>query len=255
MKVIKYGTVHKDVPQLASRLAKFGFSNKNDKFDENNYHATAQLMYWVLKFQIANDLKPDGVWGKMSDRALTFLELAALTPKPAGDTILTEYGTVQAKYLRPKGLSNREMYGALPVGELQPLVLPFEMRLAWNTSVKISYFSVNPLIHKDLLAALTEIRDTLGMGVVQSLGLDMFGGCYNNRKIKGGSVKSTHAWAVSVDLNPRGNPYKGKPALMVNGSPKALAFMNIMLKHNFYTLNHDLMHFNWIDPKYARPYS
>jgi hypothetical protein len=40
--------------------------------------------------------------------------------------------------------------------------------------------------------------------------LDVFGGCYNNRSIRGGTSMSMHAWGAAVDWNPAENALRTK---------------------------------------------
>jgi hypothetical protein len=45
---------------------------------------------------------------------------------------------------------------------------------------------------------------------VRRAGMDLFGGCYNFRRISGSGRLSTHAWGAGIDLDPARNSL-GKP--------------------------------------------
>jgi len=258
MKTIKYGMRHADVITLKKKLDQIGYSDSGIYSGE---FAGSSTMYFVMLFQLDRGLVVDGKFGSNSWSALNALTSGTKPTIRGGktvnlrnqpDTILSEYGTVVSKYIRPKGLNNVEMYGPLPTGRLKVLELPYPMRLAWDTDHFINKISVNPLIHNDLKAALVEVNKVYSKDEIEELGLDLYGGCYNDRNIKGGHSKSTHSWAVSIDINPLGNPYKRRADKTVNGKPLAKRFMDVMLAHNFYTLASDLMHFNWIDSKFIK---
>ena len=69
---------------------------------------------------------------------------------------------------------------------------------------------------------------------------------YNNRNIAGSSVKSNHAWALAVDINPAKNPFGTK---LITDIP--LAVRDIFKRHGFkwggdYKSKKDAMHFEYL---------
>jgi len=44
-----------------------------------------------------------------------------------------------------------------------------------------------------------------GQAEIRRLRLDLFGGCYNYRRMRGGSAWSTHAWGIALDFDPDRN--------------------------------------------------
>ena len=56
-----------------------------------------------------------------------------------------------------------------------------------------------------LIAALETTRDHYGLEGITELGLDLYGGCLNVRKKRGGSTWSAHAWGTAFDLDPDRN--------------------------------------------------
>jgi hypothetical protein len=52
---------------------------------------------------------------------------------------------------------------------------------------------------------LTNVFEHYGEERIKELGLDLWGGCFNFRKKRGGSTMSTHSWAIAVDYHPEMN--------------------------------------------------
>lgn len=135
--------------------------------------------------------EPDGIWGQRSsaafDRRFGTRPPLTSTRWPSEAEMGTFYGEVgknQSSVMLPTG------YG---------------MVLAWDPSVTIHRFSC----HKHCAPAFTELfTRTLshyGPGGVRDLRLNLFGGCLNVRKKRGGSTWSTHAWGAAIDLDPDHN--------------------------------------------------
>ena len=49
---------------------------------------------------------------------------------------------------------------------------------------------------------------TNGEAEIKALGLDLFGGCYNPRLMRGGSSLSTHSWATAINWDPEASQLK-----------------------------------------------
>jgi hypothetical protein len=92
-----------------------------------------------------------------------------------------------------------------------------------------------------LEAALLEIYTTFGQKRFETEGWHLYGGVYNYRKKVGGSTLSTHAWGISIDLNPGDNGWK---KFICTFSPSGI---DIMEKWGFLSAfrawGHDAMHF------------
>lgn len=99
----------------------------------------------------------------------------------------------------------REHFGR--VGEHQAkLVLPYPMRLAWDLDVTVRRFTCHEKVRDSLGSCLRRILDHYGsIDEVRSAGMDLFGGCLNVRKKRGGSTWSIHSWGAAIDLDPANN--------------------------------------------------
>jgi hypothetical protein len=59
-----------------------------------------------------------------------------------------------------------------------------------------------------LYTILENTLKTYGQKDVEKLRLDMFGGCINVRRMRGGSSWSIHSWGAAYDLDPDNNQLK-----------------------------------------------
>ncbi len=130
---------------------------------------------------------------------------------------------------------------------LVSIALPFPMRLAWDKNTKVTKMRCHKLIAQKLSNALLEILQVYGLPKIQELGIDLFGGCFNFRAMRGGSDWSRHAWAVAIDLDPERNQLKETSKTARFARPEYKPMIDIFYKHGFVSLgrekNYDWMHF------------
>ncbi len=91
------------------------------------------------------------------------------------------------------------------IGENQTLMeLPFPMRLAWNKSKTLTKITCHQKISGSLHKCLSDIYNHYNKDLqkIQSLNLDLFGGCFNVRKMGISDQWSTHSWGIAIDIDP-----------------------------------------------------
>lgn len=99
-----------------------------------------------------------------------------------------------------------DFYG--PPGESQLVMvrLPYPMRLAWDHSTTVERTQCHRKVAESLVALLEEILELYGdVGEVAEARMDLYGGCYNYRRQRGGRSWSLHAWGAAIDLDPLQN--------------------------------------------------
>ncbi len=110
------------------------------------------------------------------------------TPKP-----------VKSDWPRQRDLT--KYYGAR--GKNQTLLtLPYTMKIAWNKAQLIRKFSIHEKCHDSASRVFGRIASHYSPEERVTHGFDLFGGCLNVRKMRGGSSWSTHAWGIAIDFDP-----------------------------------------------------
>lgn len=160
--------------------------------------------------------KIDGLLGPQTRAARLMWSGLQKTGKPVIEGI-PDRDEVLSKPVPPTGPATQfprqaemaQFFGA-PGTNHTMLLLPYPMKLAWAKSQKIHRFTVNARCREAFENMLVAFRERIGKDGIAELGLDLFGGCFNNRKMRGGSRLSTHAYAAAIDLDPERNQLKWK---------------------------------------------
>jgi len=127
------------------------------------------------------------------------------------------------------------------------LTLPYPMRLAWDTGTTVSRIRCHRLIKDQLSAVFNDLLEHYGLAEIKRLGIDLFGGCFAFRKMRGGNDYSRHSWAIAIDLDPARNSLKATAKTARFARPEYKPMIDIFYKHGFVSLgrekNYDWMHF------------
>lgn len=95
-------------------------------------------------------------------------------------------------------------FGAVGANQVM-LTLPYEMRLAWDTRTTVARMSCHKLVMPTFRRVFERTLAHYGFDQIKKLRLDLFGGCLNVRKMRGGSNWSKHAWGIAIDIDPEHN--------------------------------------------------
>lgn len=135
-------------------------------------------------------------------------------------------------------------------GQLANLVsfsTPYPLKIAWDLTKTTSRITCHKLIKDDLEKAMKEILGYYGLPKIQELGIDLYGGCFNARAMRGSSKWSTHAWGISIDLDPARNTLKETSKTARFARPEYKPMIDIFEKYGFFNQgryrDNDFMHF------------
>jgi len=132
-------------------------------------------------------------------------------------------------------------------GYLTTIILPYQMKLAWDLDTKVSKMRCHKLAAEAFLNVFNDLLAEYGMKEIERLGIDLFGGCFNYRKMRGGTSWSTHAWAIAIDLDPARNKLKETAKTARFARPEYQPMIDIFYRHGFISLGvekgYDWMHF------------
>lgn len=125
--------------------------------------------------------------------------------------------------------------------------LPYPMRLAWDKNTKVKTMRCHKLVAENFKNVFTELLVTYGYEKIVELGIDLFGGCFNFRAMRGGSDYSRHSWGIAIDLDPERNLLKETSKTARFARPEYKPMIDVFYKHGFVSLgrekNYDWMHF------------
>ena len=133
------------------------------------------------------------------------------------------------------------------VDYLVTIPLPYPMRLSWDKSKIITRMRCHKLVAQQFSNIFNDILDFYGLNNIEKLGINLYGGCFNFRKMRGGSDWSRHSWGVAIDLDPERNQLKQTSKNAQFAKMEYQPMIDIFYKHGFVSLgrekNYDWMHF------------
>ena len=130
---------------------------------------------------------------------------------------------------------------------LTKIDIPFPMILAWDRATTVKSIRCHKQIAKNLKATLSGILAEYGSLKIKQLGIDIYGGCFNFRKMRGGNDWSRHSWGVAIDLDPERNQLRESHLTARFAKPEYTRMIDIFYDNGFLSLgrekDYDWMHF------------
>jgi hypothetical protein len=127
--------------------------------------------------------------------------------------------------------------------------MPYPRKIAWDLKVITNRMQCHKLVAPIFQSIHESILKEYGLKNIQELEIDIFGGCYNFRKMRGGNDWSRHSWGVAEDLNPIKNDLRMNSSKAQFAKKEYKAMMQIYYKHGFVNQGiekgTDFMHFQF----------
>jgi len=157
--------------------------------------------------------KIDGLWGIRTLEAFNQLKhqlLFGFTEQPwRPEEVIHAANPNNWPMQTLQALNN--FYGvAAPSGnrQISSFTLPYSMYLAWDPKVIIRRISCHKKVKESVLVVLENALAHYGISGLKELRLNNFGGCFNYRAMRGGTMLSTHSWGIALDFDPMNNQLK-----------------------------------------------
>ena len=187
----------------------------------------------TIKFQLKSGLKPDGVVGPKTWNFVTTVSnntpLSQKWPKQDYNSMVNFYG---------------------PVGEnMTRLDVPYKLKLAWAPQTTLSKITCHQKCAKAFYNIFEKTLKEYGEAEIRKLRLDLFGGCLNVRRVRGGSSWSIHSWGAACDVDPDNNQLKWGKDRATLAKPVYEPFWKIVEAEGAVSLGrsrgYDYMHFQF----------
>lgn len=187
----------------------------------------------IRQFQRMHGLMATGIVGPKTTEAL----------RP--QLVLQRVERAEPKDIWPRQRDVERVYGA-PGKNQTTLRLPYPMRLAWEPKTVVRQFSIHEKVHDSAMRCFNRIADAYDGHERQTLGIDLFGGCLNVRRMRGGSALSMHSWGIAIDFDPARNQLRWGADRARLAQLDAIAFWKIWEDEGWVSLgrerNYDWMH-------------
>lgn len=181
----------------------------------------------------------DGLIGPQTLYALEQWQNRSRDVDPAPE-LIADQPTVFPRY------SEIEKFYGKPGTGLVMMTCPYPVRIAWDKTKTISKFQIHGKCKDSAETAMETVLEHYGMDEISRLGLDLWGGCYSNRPMRGGSRPSTHAYAAAIDWDPERNQLRWGADRAVMDDPERKAFVDAWEAQGWVSLgrarNFDWMH-------------
>ncbi len=147
--------------------------------------------------------KIDGYYGPTTDNAY---QRAAFKQKEGQEPPIWRPEDINQAKIWPKAYTSEfdSFFGPRATNMVR-LTSPYPLRIAWNPNQIVQSFSIHEKVKDSAERVLTEALKHYGLDGIKKLRLDYFGGCFNKRRIRGGTKWSMHSWAVAIDFDPSNN--------------------------------------------------
>jgi peptidoglycan hydrolase-like protein with peptidoglycan-binding domain len=204
----------------------------------------------IRAFEARHDLPINGTADSRVVRALKARvvaspsEMADIPDRDAPEVVIA-LPAVKTRNLWPRQNSVPSYYGTKGKNQTS-IEVPFDMFLAWDKSDRVRRITLHKKVAASAARVFQTIAATYSVQERRDIGINLFGGSLNVRKMRGGSAWSMHSWGIAIDFDPERNQLKwGAPKARLS-RPDAIAFWQAWEAEGWLSLgrakNYDWMH-------------
>lgn len=160
----------------------------------------------IKAFEQAHGLKVDGTTDPVVVKALR-APSSAVSPKVMtgipdrdndDDPAIQKINLVPQTWPRQRDVPG--FYGAVGQNQTQ-IEIPFDMVLAWSTSTRVSRMTLHKKVAPSAERVLQAVAGIYSAKERQDLGINLFAGSLNVRRMRGGRAYSMHSWGIAIDFD------------------------------------------------------
>lgn len=141
-------------------------------------------------------------------------------------------------------------YGAVGTDQVQ-IDIPFEMYLAWSKSTRLRKMTLHRKVAASAERVLQRVTALYSATERKTLGIDLFGGSLNVRKMRGGTNFSMHSWGIAIDFDPERNQLQTHAPKARLSQPDAVPFWAAWEHEGWLSLGR-ARNFDWMHIQAAR---
>lgn len=207
----------------------------------------------IRAFEAAKGMPVDG---KADDKVVAALRLPASAVSDALKATLPDRDATPVD-VRPSPRSIWPRQSEVPaffgkVGETQTSIeIPFDMFLAWDKSARVRKMTLHRKVAASALHVLEQTAVDYSASERTALGLHLFGGSLNVRRMRGGSAYSMHSWGIAIDFDPERNQLSWKRPRARLSHPDADLFWRRWEAEGWVSLGR-VRDFDWMHVQAAR---
>lgn len=202
--------------------------------------------------------KIDGYWGPQTDYAADqFNEFIVTGKRPTAwrnDNTEASPGApnqdLSSAWPRGVEAEMNRYFGAVGTNQTK-LILPWSMKIAWNTTQEVDSITCHEKVHDSVLWVLEAVANEYSEAERARHGFDMFGGCLNVRRVRGGTAWSVHSWGAALDFDPVRNQLRWGRDLAYFAKPVCDAYRKIWSDAGALSLG-EARNYDWMHWQFAR---
>lgn len=212
----------------------------------------------------------DGYAGPVTTKALKAFQASRKLPQSGvGDAATVEAlrstsgGTVKRPEPKPDALTplaaqawptqkDVPKFFGVPGENLQAFEIPYAMKLSWDVGQPLRKMTLHKKVGESMQKALSKVASVYTEKERADLGLDLFGGSYNYRVMRGGSALSMHAYGIAIDFDPVRNGLKVKAPKARLSHRDAIPFFEAWEQAGFWVSLGRARDFDWMHVQAAR---